>query len=229
MNIAQVDSLERVQELPCVPLERREELPATTGVYFAATSDELLYIGKSINIKGRWKSHCRLKQLEQIEGVSVHWLKLRQDKIDETEKFFIKSLCPSLNGKPIPITRKPEPEGPRFIPTLQLKLNQAGLGSRLLCSNPIMIQKSWVKLTGSIIEAAILCELDERCYIAAHTQGSDDVLWVAVQQLMRDWFAHPDAETAARDAIRRLIGQRLIEKATGKDGEYIRLAFTEVA
>ncbi|WP_375494649.1 GIY-YIG nuclease family protein [uncultured Nostoc sp.] len=52
-------------ELPFVSFQERKILPASPGIYFAISSnDEILYIGRSNNLRNRWKSHHRAVQLK---------------------------------------------------------------------------------------------------------------------------------------------------------------------
>ncbi|MHC5778947.1 GIY-YIG nuclease family protein [Nostoc sp.] len=65
-------------ELPFVSFQERKILPASSGIYFAISSnDKILYIGRSTNLRNRWKSHHREVQLKsQSEDIRLAWLQV---------------------------------------------------------------------------------------------------------------------------------------------------------
>jgi DNA-binding XRE family transcriptional regulator len=61
--------------LPYVTLEDHEALPATRGIYFFRTSQEVLYIGATINLSARLAHHNRLEPIrEVVVPVFIAWL-----------------------------------------------------------------------------------------------------------------------------------------------------------
>lgn len=86
--------------LPSLLLEQKNRLPRSIGVYLVVTGDKILYIGRSQDLLGRWKTHHRLKELHQYEDVRIHWLELSSNAISaEIEQVLINHFQPELNGK----------------------------------------------------------------------------------------------------------------------------------
>jgi predicted GIY-YIG superfamily endonuclease len=99
-------SLEFLQALPCIPLEFRDALPETNGLYFAIALDyatPLLYVGKAKNLRERWKNHHRIKDLQLIAatGVSVNlaWLEFTasDEILCQQENLLVRKFRPPLN------------------------------------------------------------------------------------------------------------------------------------
>ena len=61
--------------LPSVCLADRSLLPPTAGIYFAIDSlGAIQYIGRSNNVRNRWKKHNRYEELILLEGVKIAYL-----------------------------------------------------------------------------------------------------------------------------------------------------------
>jgi excinuclease UvrABC nuclease subunit len=45
--------------LPSIGIEQRTKLPDLSAVYFVIFGDEIIYIGKSVNLYQRWLAHHR--------------------------------------------------------------------------------------------------------------------------------------------------------------------------
>ncbi len=95
LNLTQID----LSKLSTVELSNRDELPEQSGIYFVlGKSDEIHYIGMSINLQKRWYSHHRQEDFDLIENgkiafitsFPIHYLK-------EIESVLIKSFLPRLN------------------------------------------------------------------------------------------------------------------------------------
>ena len=89
----------RLNELPFVPLDQRIELPEKPCIYFVLTpEEEILYIGRSRNLRLRWLSHHRLPDLKKIEGVRVAYLHIDQPSLlPQIEQAMIEWFNPRLN------------------------------------------------------------------------------------------------------------------------------------
>ncbi|MCC5612198.1 GIY-YIG nuclease family protein [Nostoc sp. CHAB 5834] len=58
--------------LPSILLEQRKQLPECTAIYFAIdVNDKIQYIGKSNNLRNRWKNHHREKLLGSIGKIRL--------------------------------------------------------------------------------------------------------------------------------------------------------------
>ena len=64
------------EELPCLPLSRRLELPDVPAIYFAVSEvDEVLYVGRALSLRARWRgTHHRKAELEEVKDVRIYWL-----------------------------------------------------------------------------------------------------------------------------------------------------------
>ena len=96
-------------ELPCVDLTQLELLPACSAIYFAIDyENRVLYVGLSVNLAERWKTHHRLHQLKEIHEenpVRVAWLVWTEADLSTAEKYFINRYQPLLNGTKVKITK----------------------------------------------------------------------------------------------------------------------------
>jgi hypothetical protein len=91
-----------IQSLPSVPLGQRDRLPKHPGIYFAVDSlGNVQYIGRSVNICQRWKSHHRQPDLDACQGVQIHHLEISSPELlPEVEAALIEWFEPRLNGQP---------------------------------------------------------------------------------------------------------------------------------
>jgi DNA-binding Xre family transcriptional regulator len=86
--------------LPYLSIEQRKDLPSVSGIYFAIDSlGNIQYIGRSFNIRQRWLSHHRTKELVAICGVKIIWLEISEvSLLPEIETALIEWFNPPLNG-----------------------------------------------------------------------------------------------------------------------------------
>jgi hypothetical protein len=89
--------------LESIPIHRKDRLPSCAGVYFAIAHGQILYIGKSQNIRRRWGNHHRLGDLQSIDGVSLAWVTFSgsSSELHLMEQRFIKAYLPVLNNGPV--------------------------------------------------------------------------------------------------------------------------------
>jgi excinuclease UvrABC nuclease subunit len=79
------------------------EIPETSGVYFLyGERDELLYIGKSKNLKSRLNTHFRSKAGNKLRNLGVEPKKFsmifeENEKLDNLEKDMIAKYLPPYN------------------------------------------------------------------------------------------------------------------------------------
>ena len=94
-------------ELPYVDLTQLELLPTCSVIYFAIDSqNRVLYVGLSVNLPQRWKTHHRLYQLKEIHEenpVRIAWLVWTEKDLSTAEKYFINRYQPLLNGTKVKI------------------------------------------------------------------------------------------------------------------------------
>lgn len=98
----------QIETLPRLPLSDRHQLPDIPAVYFAVSpTDEVLYVGRAVALRTRWRTHHRLPQLLKFTGVQIAWFEYkavttsptdRDIWLDNVEKNSIEQLDPPLNG-----------------------------------------------------------------------------------------------------------------------------------
>jgi hypothetical protein len=86
-----------ILQLPKISFDERQKLPNKSGIYFACQFDEVLYIGKSVDIRKRWYSHHKQKELELISGIEIRWLECQIEELNRFEQFYIEEFNPPLN------------------------------------------------------------------------------------------------------------------------------------
>ena len=85
--------------LPSFPLKKRSKLPSIAGIYFAIDSfGTVQYIGRSTNIKQRWRCHHNQRELEALESIRIAYIVCPEDLLIEVELALIHWFAPPLNG-----------------------------------------------------------------------------------------------------------------------------------
>ena len=91
-----------ISRLPSIKLVDRDNLPECSGIYFVSSSGEILYIGKAINVRNRWKAHHRYMQVSaNYADVCILWMEVDRALLDDIEIACIKHFRPILNGTEI--------------------------------------------------------------------------------------------------------------------------------
>ena len=85
--------------LPWLPLEAKSAFPRKPAIYFAIDSqDSIQYIGRSNDVRERWKNHHRYEELAAIGGVRVVYLFIEAPELlPEIEAALIDWFQPQLN------------------------------------------------------------------------------------------------------------------------------------
>jgi DNA-binding Xre family transcriptional regulator len=106
-----------VSTLPFVLLEERASLPTTPCIYFAIDSQGVVqYIGRSKNLRRRWKSHDKGIDLACMGGIRIAYLEVSAiDLLPEIEAALIEWFKPPLNERSGRIKREEKPEKPLSI------------------------------------------------------------------------------------------------------------------
>lgn len=89
-----------IRSLPSVQLKERVLLPDISGVYFVYSVD-ILYIGKTHNLRKRWISHHRTQQLEALGDVTISYLAVPRILLSYIEDVSIEYFRPLLNNTEI--------------------------------------------------------------------------------------------------------------------------------
>lgn len=105
--------------LPFVPLVQKAELPEVSGIYFAIDSlEQVHYIGCSSNLRRRWGSHHRKRELESLENVRIAWIEIEDATLlKELEQKLIRHFAPPLNWSPAQTIYRNEPKDEK--PTIE--------------------------------------------------------------------------------------------------------------
>jgi excinuclease UvrABC nuclease subunit len=92
-----------IATLPFVAFERRRDLPDGPGLYAAIVESEILYVGKSANLRSRWKYHPLRDALLRQGRLTIAYRKISHPAIlHEVERRIIRALCPPLNVQHVP-------------------------------------------------------------------------------------------------------------------------------
>lgn len=91
-----------LSSLPSVLLADKGKLPSCAAVYFAISSHgRVLYVGRSINIQDRLRSHHRLPVLKAFKDVKIAWLTESDSlALRRIETILIEHFNPPLNKIP---------------------------------------------------------------------------------------------------------------------------------
>lgn len=101
-------------KIPSLPLAQKYKLPRCSAIYFAIdSSNNVLYVGKAINLLFRWRNHHRFEQLTHINRtncVRIAWQEHSPETqlLNELEKQYIKLYKPLLNNSIVPVVSKGE-------------------------------------------------------------------------------------------------------------------------
>ncbi|MDF5718576.1 MAG: GIY-YIG nuclease family protein [Rhizonema sp. NSF051] len=100
MNVITLEQI-NLLDLPSLPLSRLGELPEVKAIYFSFSDEgEVLYIGQTTNLKNRWVSHHRFKELATNSCIKVAWLEITDEyDLNSIEELAIKHFKPTLNWK----------------------------------------------------------------------------------------------------------------------------------
>ncbi len=133
--------------LPSILLEQRRGLPSCSGIYFAISADdEVLYIGRSVNLAQRWISHHRHPELEEIGQVRIAWLEINEPNLlPAIEEALIDWFAPSLNSSSVMSGASVVVQGTAVKVLLKQIRKSKGLSqnelAQLICMSPQSIQK----------------------------------------------------------------------------------------
>lgn len=95
-------------ELSSVSLAEKNNLPKRAGIYFVINQNqEVLYIGRAINLLFRWRDHHRFKQLCDLsinQEICICWWECSPESntLISAEKYYINLYKPLLNSSIVP-------------------------------------------------------------------------------------------------------------------------------
>jgi hypothetical protein len=92
-----------VFRLPSCPIESRRYLPQIRAVYFLLGGDEILYVGGTERLRGRWTSHAKVWNRDDKKSLRIAFAPMQvwmeTGDVYEVEEIFIRLLRPPLNNK----------------------------------------------------------------------------------------------------------------------------------
>ncbi|MDJ0732881.1 MAG: GIY-YIG nuclease family protein [Nostocaceae cyanobacterium] len=126
----------KISDLPSVYLLEKDSLPNCAGIYFVSNSkNEIIYIGRTINLVERWKNHHRFQQLKRFnkkDNISISWISFNDtNNLSNVESELIDLYKPPLNwSKVVSPIRKITPSETALQQSLQqlAKLNTMVFG-----------------------------------------------------------------------------------------------------
>jgi predicted GIY-YIG superfamily endonuclease len=103
----------KLSKLPSVYLLDKDKLPNCAAIYFVSDSKgQILYIGRTINLVGRWREHHRFKQLKRFnrkDRITISWINCSNqiNSLPTIENELINLYKPPLNWSKVvaPIRR----------------------------------------------------------------------------------------------------------------------------
>ncbi len=74
------------------------QLPPRSGIYYVTGAWQIFYVGKSQNLKRRWRSHHKLAEFNALSPFGrIHYYLLPSQKLQDWERKEIKRLNPPWN------------------------------------------------------------------------------------------------------------------------------------
>lgn len=84
--------------LPFVKLCDRSDLPEIRACYFVLQNEEVLYIGRTINLRKRWIGHHLLRNYTLPSSIKIAWLAAKPNwSLEKMEKDLIIAFKPKIN------------------------------------------------------------------------------------------------------------------------------------
>ncbi|MFQ3679459.1 MAG: GIY-YIG nuclease family protein [Pseudanabaenaceae cyanobacterium] len=89
--------------LPSCTIRTLDRLPAGPGIYYLTAGWRILYVGKSRNLRARWRNHHRYQQFAALHPLGrLHYRSLPAPQITAYEAQEIQRLHPRWNQRKVP-------------------------------------------------------------------------------------------------------------------------------
>ena len=87
-----------------VPLRKSHRLPRKPGLYAVRWLFLTFYVGKSVDINGRWRDHHRYPQAARLPWCRIAYRTMHKHAIHDAERRLIRATKSpwSWNGEPVP-------------------------------------------------------------------------------------------------------------------------------
>lgn len=98
----------RLSELPSLRMSEIGRLPDIGAVYIAATCESrVLYVGQTVFLARRWRTHHRLEQIQQEPDARIFWIpESNPEAARRLENALIERFQPELNWTEHPVSEK---------------------------------------------------------------------------------------------------------------------------
>jgi DNA-binding Xre family transcriptional regulator len=84
--------------LPSLPLANKRSLPNISCIYFVLNGDEVIYLGRSTDLRFRWRQHHRYDDLKELPDLRIAWLEVSNTwLLQEIEMALIAWFEPKFN------------------------------------------------------------------------------------------------------------------------------------
>ena len=172
-----------VSELSCLFLEEKNCLPSVAGIYIVYVGSEVLYVGRSINIKQRWSSHHKVGLISKHPGAKIAWIECDSLFLHDLEYGLIASLSPAENWE----IKGRESISQAFRESLgknedqekgEIELSSpAGYDAcieALLTTRYAKVEKQWLSAWSGLFDQQIRCDFrcDDSFIVEVKFQGS---------------------------------------------------------
>ncbi len=88
----------QIHQLPCLPIQRKSELPKISAIYFFLSGSQVLYVGKTNSLRRRFLLHHKtIRAKQEYSDIVIAWMECEPKILSQTEKYFIGKLNPPLN------------------------------------------------------------------------------------------------------------------------------------
>lgn len=93
-------TFKHIESLPCLAFIDKTNLPKISCVYFVLAELDLMYVGSTQNLRGRFFNHHRAID---FKGTTIYWLELDDSMWlrRRVEEYYITAFKPLQNGKKV--------------------------------------------------------------------------------------------------------------------------------
>lgn len=153
------------KKFPSVALEDADQLPSLPGIYFAMDGNYVLYVGQSENIRKRWGSHHRHRDIRQsCDNVRIHFVLSDGRSLLEQEAEWIRACNPPFNGGRMAIVPA-VPSDRLYVPHMVIILLISVFGPKILTTAMSTGSEFWYLAAfgsaalGTILMFYVICAL----------------------------------------------------------------------
>lgn len=101
--------------VPFVGFAKRSDLPKLSGVYCLVEDGEILYVGKTRDLRKRWQSHHKSAVIKNASQAKIFYILAEESILSQIEVALIKYFAPPLNKTPGGDGRNAKADAPRRV------------------------------------------------------------------------------------------------------------------